>query len=44
MTGETLLNTLVNPEVPGTEAAYGVHGISDEMVGSPVRVPYRLFA
>ncbi|MEV5348967.1 3'-5' exonuclease [Streptomyces achromogenes] len=31
-TGATLLDTLVNPEVPVTEGAYEVHGISDEMV------------
>ncbi|MEU9796935.1 3'-5' exonuclease [Streptomyces sparsogenes] len=31
-TGETLLNTLVNPEVPVTDGAFAVHRISDEMV------------
>ncbi|MFJ8351296.1 exonuclease domain-containing protein [Streptomyces sp. NPDC094153] len=31
-TGETLLNTLVNPEVPVTDGAFAVHGISDAMV------------
>lgn len=31
-TGETLLDTLVNPEVPVTDGAFAVHGISDAMV------------
>ncbi|MBY8868723.1 3'-5' exonuclease [Streptomyces sennicomposti] len=31
-TGEALLDTLVNPEVPVTPGAFVVHGISDEMV------------
>jgi hypothetical protein len=31
-TGETLLDTLVNPEVPVTDGAFAVHEISDEMV------------
>ncbi|MEU5046286.1 3'-5' exonuclease [Streptomyces griseorubiginosus] len=31
-TGEVLLENLVNPQIPVTEDAYAVHGISDTMV------------
>lgn len=34
-TGQTLLDTLVNPEVPIEQGAYQVHGITDDMVTAP---------